>query len=85
MIQTILARAVKDPRSTDVKLKKAAQEFEAMLLSDMLKFAEAEKQTEASAEHGFDDMRIKAVAEGISSGGGIGVARLLTKQLLTGL
>lgn len=65
------------------KLRKAAQEFEAMLLADLLKMADREKQPESGALGGYDDMRIQAVSSGLAADGGIGIARMLVSELDT--
>ena len=73
--------------TVDPRLGKAAQEFEAMLLADLLKMSHAEGESEGDADqslHGYDDLRNQAVATALAHDGGIGIARILITKLATG-
>lgn len=69
-----------------LKLKKAAQDFEGMLLGTMWKsVGEEMKQSMEgdSASGSFVDMGVQAVSNAMAKSGGVGVARMLLKKLET--
>ncbi len=73
------------------QLVKAAREFEAMLMQEMLKpmrakdplFAEADASGSDSSQDGgvLQGFGTQAMAEGISAGGGLGIAKLVVRQV----
>jgi Rod binding domain-containing protein len=67
------------------RMVKAAQEFEAQLLSTLLAPLEQSFSAVPGAEAGADDYRamgIQALAGALSGSGGIGIADLLVRQLV---
>lgn len=75
------------PRQTSPcppKLEKAAQEFEGMLLADLLKFGNEEAQQGGELDltsSNYEDLRNQAVATALARNGGIGIARMLVEKL----
>ena len=70
--------------SPDPRLHKSAQEFEAMLLADLMKMASEEDEPEGESDQscrGYDDLRNQAVATALAGDGGIGIARMLEQKL----
>jgi len=67
--------------SESPKLRKAAREFEAMLLADLMKTADPDSEKSDAAGQGYDDMRIQAVSQSLAEHGGIGIAQMLVNQL----
>ena len=70
--------------SRDPRLHKAAQEFEAMLLADLLKIGCEEEQPDGESDqscHGYDEVRNQAVATAMARNGGIGIAHMLEDKL----
>ena len=68
------------------RVSKAAQEFEALLLSSLLSPLEQTVASLPGQDSGSDDYRymgIQALAGALSKSGGIGVAKLLARQLGT--
>lgn len=69
----------------DPRLHRAAQEFESMLLSELLKMGGEDSLSDSSLDQtcmqGFDDLRNQAVATALAQHGGIGIARMLERQL----
>ncbi len=65
----------------DVKLRKAAREFEAMLIADLMKMADSEKEGGDAASQSYGDMRVQAVAQGLAQQGGSGIGQMLVNQL----
>ncbi len=73
------------------QLVKAAREFEAMLMQEMLKpmrgkdplFAEPDANGSDSDQDGgvLQGFGTQAMAEGISAGGGLGIAKLVVRQV----
>ncbi len=67
----------------DPRLPRAAQEFEGMLLADLMKMAnsdDSDPDSDASCR-GYDDLRNQAVASALARHGGIGIARMLLHKL----
>ena len=60
------------------KLKKAAQEFEAMFVRQILTAA---KVGGHDKQNGYDGMAVDALASGITKGGGLGLARQIEEAL----
>ena len=70
--------------SLDPRLHQAAQEFEAMLLADMMKLATDQNEPDGESDascHGYDELRNQAVATALSRQGGIGIANLLLRKI----
>jgi Rod binding domain-containing protein len=63
------------------QLLRAAQEFEAMLLKELLKSASDEPGKTDGAEQAYDDFRLEATASSMAQQGGIGIARMLLQTL----
>jgi Rod binding domain-containing protein len=67
------------------KLQKATQDFEAMLLADLLKSGPKMGTVDGNPEDGgaerYADFSMEAVASGMAAQGGIGIGRMLLKQL----
>ena len=75
------------PAATDPKLQKAAKEFEAMLLSDLMKLGSEDEASEGELDQscqGYEDMRNQAVATAMANSGGIGIGRMLVERLSAG-
>jgi Rod binding domain-containing protein len=84
MIPLITALEPSVDVSPNPRLHRAAQEFESMLLSEMLKMGSEEQTAEGeldAIQGGFDDLRNQAVATALAKNGGIGIARLLESQV----
>jgi Rod binding domain-containing protein len=71
------------PAAQDPRLPKAAQEFEAMLMTDLLKLGSEDDQPQGGDQscQGYDDLRNQAVATAMAKNGGIGIARMLEEKL----
>jgi len=70
--------------ASDPRLAKAAKDFEAMLLSELLKMTTDESQSDGDLNVGgqsYEDLRNEAVARAISANGGIGIGRMLLRHL----
>lgn len=71
--------------TTDPRLKQSAQEFESMLLSELLKMGDDGSPTDGEldqgCQEGYQDLRIQAVATAMARNGGIGIARMLECRL----
>jgi Rod binding domain-containing protein len=68
----------------DPRLPKAAQEFEAMLMTDLLKLGSGDEPSDGELGQscqGYDDLRNQAVATAMAKNGGIGIARMLMEKL----
>ncbi len=68
------------------KLRKAAGEFEAMLLSNLWKsmkstFASPDDQSGDPAHETLDDMGIQAMSSAVGKAGGLGLGKLIIKHL----
>jgi len=67
------------------RIYKAAQEFEELLLSSLLKPLEQSFSSPSGQDAGADDygyMAIQGLAGALSKSGGIGIADLLARQLM---
>ncbi len=67
----------------DSRLQKATQEFEAMLISQLLKMGSEEDQGTGELDGGaetYQDLRNQAVATAMSSNGGLGIGRMLRQH-----
>lgn len=72
------------PEMPDPRLQKATQEFEAMLISQLLKMGDGEDQGAGELDGGnetYQDLRNQAVAAAMSSNGGLGIGRMLRQHL----
>jgi len=72
------------------KLRKAASEFEALLLSNWWRTMKESGWSDDSADSDpakdtFDQLGIQTVSEAVANGGGFGIAKLLVHSLLTTL
>ena len=70
----------------DAKLRRAAQDFEAILIGTWLKEVQesfAARDESAGAES-YRSLGVEAVAGALAKSGGLGVARLLLQQLAPG-
>jgi Rod binding domain-containing protein len=68
------------------KLQQAARDFESILIADLLKSAPRSGsldggETQGAGLEGYDDLRTEAMASALAAQGGIGIARMLLKQL----
>ena len=82
-IQSPASGAHKPPDSMDPRLKKAASEFEAMLLANLWqtgKSAFGGEESDAAGEN-LQDMSIRAMCAGVSKAGGLGIAKALIHAL----
>jgi len=78
------ANASANTMPSDPRLHKAAQEFEAMLLADLMKIGTDQDHPDGDSDqscHGYDDLRNQAVASSLARNGGIGIARILEQRL----
>lgn len=69
------------------KLQQATQEFEAMLLAELLKSGPKMGSLggdESGSSEQYGDLSMQAVAQAMSAHGGIGISRMLLKQLEIG-
>jgi len=69
--------------TSDPRLQKATQEFEAMLLSQLLKMGSDEEQAPGELDGGTDtykDLRNQAVATALAGKGGLGIGRMLREH-----
>lgn len=66
-------------------LKKAAEEFESQLLSSLWKSMqgtiESPDDSSDPAAGNIQDLQIQALCSGMTNGGGIGIAKMITKHL----
>jgi len=78
------------PSSNQAKLADAAQQFEGMLLQEMLKPMRSDKEDGGwsgedndsdSGEDTINSFGIEAVAKAIAQGGGLGIARQVIQQV----
>ena len=72
------------------KLRKAAAEFESMLLSSFWKsmkdsFASPDENSLDPAHDTLEDMSIKAMSDAVGKAGGLGIGKLIVKHLETQL
>jgi Rod binding domain-containing protein len=77
-------KAANTGATADPRLPKAAQEFEAMLMTDLLKMGSEDKDSDGELGQscqGYDDLRNQAVATAMAKNGGIGIARMLMQKL----
>lgn len=82
-IQSPPHSAVKPSAGADPRLKKAASEFEAMLLANLWqtsKSAFGSEDSDAAGEN-LQDMGIRAMCAGVSKAGGLGIAKSLIQAL----
>ena len=81
-VATAAAGAAKDPgkhkATLDPKVHKAAQEFEAMFVRQILTAA----KVGGEKHNGYDGMAVDAVAEAVTQGGGLGLARQVEDAVL---
>jgi len=69
--------------SPDPRLQKATQEFEAMLISQLLKMGSDEEQATGELDGGgqtYQDLRNQAVATALANNGGLGIGRMLRQH-----
>jgi Rod binding domain-containing protein len=69
------------PAEQSLRLHKAAQDFEALLIQDLLNMAKDEDSSQEPGMAGYEDMRTEAIATAMASNGGIGVGKLLIGKL----
>jgi Rod binding domain-containing protein len=73
------AAAAKEPsKAKDAALKRAAEEFEGVLLRQILQTA---KIGGKGGEKGYGAMAVDALATGLQAGGGLGLARAIEQAL----
>lgn len=82
---TVLTPRDSKPPSRTVK---AAQEFEAQLLSTLLRpleksFSAVPGEDSGANSDGYADMGIQALATALSASGGIGIAKMVARQLMS--
>ncbi|HUI76028.1 MAG TPA: rod-binding protein [Candidatus Acidoferrum sp.] len=80
------ASAAKIDPLTDHKLQKAAAEFEGQLLSALWKsmktsFGDADGDSDDPAGQTLQDYGIDAMSQAVGKAGGLGIGRLIVKQL----
>jgi Rod binding domain-containing protein len=76
------------PESADVKkIKKAASDFESMLLakwwSSMKQSGLSDDDSSDPGHETLDEMGIQAMSTAVANGGGLGIAAMLVKSLLS--
>jgi Rod binding domain-containing protein len=75
----------RNPDTRDQKLRKAATEFESILISTIWKsMMESYGLDEESSDPGhstFDDMGVQAISQALSKSGGFGIGSLIVKHL----
>ena len=86
MLNEITAAKVAMGRSPErAKLEKATQDFEAMLLTELLKAAPQAGSVDGAEEEGgsgeYRDLSLQGVAQAMAQNGGIGIARMLLNRL----
>lgn len=72
------------PDPNRVKLQRAARQFEAMLIQSLLESARRAFGAEEGSDAGSNtltDMGLQAAASGIAGAGGLGIARMMLRQL----
>ncbi len=80
----VLAIGQKDGASSFTPLQRAAKEFEAMLIQDLLKLSDEESSSQgelAAGSEQYQELRNQAVATAMARNGGIGIANMLVSQL----
>lgn len=79
--QSVLAGSV----PANGKLKKAARDFEALLITDLLKAGPKTSNIEGASDSGggesYEDLSTEAVASAMAANGGLGIGRMLLKKL----
>jgi Rod binding domain-containing protein len=80
------ATVVPSPDSNSPKLQKAAREFEAQLLAELLRHMQFNAgvlpgSDSSGANEQYHNMATQAVAEAMAAGGGIGIAKSISSQL----
>jgi Rod binding domain-containing protein len=78
------AKPANVPAAQDPRLPKAAQEFESMLMTDLLKLGSEDDDPQGEMDQscqGYGDLRNQAVATAMAKNGGIGIARMLEEKL----
>ena len=69
----------KDPKAAEAaKLEQAAQQFEAVFVRHLLK---SSKITEGMGESGYGGMALEALADGVTKGGGLGLAKAIADSI----
>ena len=75
----------RNPETQEQKLRKAATEFESILISTIWKsMMESYGLDEDSSDPGqatFEDMGVEAIGQALSKSGGFGIGRLIVKHL----
>lgn len=67
------------------KLKKGAQDFEAMMVAQMWKGAkDDDEEDQAGSTKTMSDIGSQALAQGVAARGGFGFAKMVLKQLAPG-
>jgi len=82
----ISAPVAPSPDSNPAKLQKAAREFEAQLLAELLRHMQFNAgvlpgSDGSGANEQYQNMATQAVAEAMAAGGGIGIAKSIITQL----
>ena len=80
------APVVPSSDSSSAKLQKAAREFEAQLLAELLRHMQFNTgvlpgSDSSGADEQYQNMATQAVAEAMAAGGGIGIAKSIISQL----
>jgi len=78
--------SIRNSTVQEQKLRRAAQEFEAMLISNFWKamtesFSAGDEDALDPGHSTWNDMGVQAMAEGISKAGGFGLGKLILKHL----
>jgi Rod binding domain-containing protein len=83
MIASLVAGPAQAPDpAIDSRLQKSAQEFEAMLLRDLMKMAsDDDEQGHDPSLEAYEDLRREAVASAMAVTSGVGIARMLLKTM----
>jgi Rod binding domain-containing protein len=68
------------------KLRKAAQEFEAILISELWEhcqssFTSFSGETQSAGSNTLNSLALQAISLALAQGGGLGIARMLVRQL----
>jgi Rod binding domain-containing protein len=77
---TQAAAAAADPKKLS-KLRNAANEFESILVKQLLKSAKLGGSGDAEKANGYGDMAVDAMASAVEKGGGLGLAKRIEQAI----
>ncbi|HUN90334.1 MAG TPA: rod-binding protein [Terriglobales bacterium] len=85
MVGSTAASAIVTSGGTvDPRLQKATEDFEAMLIAELLKMSKSDDPPQGEldgADENYQDLRNQAVATAMASNGGIGIGRMLREHV----